>query len=911
MSNKEHLNIIRKAIDNNKLCIFVGAGASLDSNLPSWKSLIDSLKGNLSTSNIDSYLKVAEHYYIEYGRNAYFSKISDFFPSNSEPNILHQKILELKPQHIITTNWDDLLEKEISKQNEFFFPVATDYELASSPSAKLLIKMHGDIKHRNIVFRESDYLSFSDNFPLIENFVKSLFSTYVVLFVGYSISDYNLNLILSWIRNRTQDAPPAFSIITSNILSLAEQNYLTSKGVYPLFVNDNQQKSTEQKELVSPITSSIANLLSDISSPKNNKYDYESLVQEITLDISSWNIIYPPMLVKLIRDKLDSNIINQIYIDTSSECIIYDFESGSSIDTRSSYRRFRKYVKEILEKTPISGFKIIKRKYKLSRRQFYGTIIINKFKVPFEDEYSKFDYNLISNRINETQLATQNNLDEIFQAAFDSYFLKRPTIGREIFSTLTSTYFSRSQFIKSIVSSYNKTNCYSGTIPFEESMKIWETSMSDNLSKNDNISELINKFPTSALRKQKSLYQGLDFNDTFYLSAYKRISEKCNELNELLLFKRTNKYHYGLESLDNEINWIALFTVKNRIAVLYNNKFTDIAKQTFNTHVKYQHECHGEIRLNLLLCFLAVTGISNNTLRDYLELVIVDNTSILIDDKTFEYLLTILRNCANYVDNRGEHTLNQYIMEIASKILVILSLCNLGTDKTKLIMSELISIFEVTFAKWYIISEYINDYLINQHNRYNTIFDTNQLIYMIEELTDKLIPPSPQSNSRNGSLFNSLMFILNKYDGKNKKIIKDNKKIEKFILTISTLPLDERISLLHSSAFIIYMLSTGKLKSTLKRTMLASYKETEKDSENKLSHVIFGLNLMAYKIITKNDIFPTMVKLSLLAEEAIRTNMTSSQYYTIKAQLEQKDNDFKSEYKELINTVNKLAIKLG
>lgn len=82
----------------------------------------------------------------------------------------------------------------------FYDVVAKDTDLPYTPNNKMIIKMHGDFKNRNIVFKEDDYLSYSNNFKLIENYIKSLFSTNVVLFVGYSLGDTNVQLIFQWIK---------------------------------------------------------------------------------------------------------------------------------------------------------------------------------------------------------------------------------------------------------------------------------------------------------------------------------------------------------------------------------------------------------------------------------------------------------------------------------------------------------------------------------------------------------------------------------------------------------------------------------------------------------------------------------------------------------------------------------------
>ncbi|MFM9785980.1 SIR2 family protein, partial [Streptomyces scabiei] len=66
---------------------------------------------------------------------------------------------------------------------------------------KQLIKMHGDFDHDNFVLKENDYLNYSNNFRLIENYVKAIVGSKVVLFVGYSFNDPDLKQIFNWIKS--------------------------------------------------------------------------------------------------------------------------------------------------------------------------------------------------------------------------------------------------------------------------------------------------------------------------------------------------------------------------------------------------------------------------------------------------------------------------------------------------------------------------------------------------------------------------------------------------------------------------------------------------------------------------------------------------------------------------------------
>ncbi|TBL82187.1 hypothetical protein EYY95_21755 [Hafnia alvei] len=903
MSTKEHFNIIRKAIDNNKLCIFVGSGVSFDSNLPSWKSLIDVLRSAIDTfRGQNDFLKIAEHYFIEYGRNAYYGKVNEFFPSNSEPNLLHKKILELKPQHIITTNWDDLLEKAVSRENEFYFPVSTDYELASSPSSKLILKMHGDLKHRNIVFKESDYLSYSDNFPLIENFVKSLFSTHVVIFIGYSITDYNLNLILSWVRNRTNDAPPAFTIFTDENISYAEKNHLTSKGVYPLLVK-NQCSITENADDKLSITGrSIYNLLNEIITPKIENLMSEDFAIELISETSSWEIFHPEMLVQLIRDKLNIIEINKIYLDSEHGIIIYNLDDGELLKTRSSYRKLRTAVRELLMKVPVHAISFkIKYDIKFS--------IKNKNTFTFEDEYTTFNYDLVSKNLASTQLATQIDLDEIFKTAYDSYYLKKPTSARELFSSLTSSYFSKSQFVKSVMSAFNKLQCYSGEIPFEESTKIFETGISDYLSKNDNISELIEKFPNSLMRKQKSLYQGLDFNSTLYLNQFKKISKNCYNLDkDWLLNKKVNTQE--MASLYHRLYWISSFTIKNKITTLYSSTYKDIALTGASTILRYVTK-GTHLEFDTLLCFMILVSYTEKDIFKLLEKYLGKENSVSINDDVYNYLINVLENSINYTKKNTYTSCSRHNLEMAAKTLSILSFCNLGHEKTKNIIALLWPLFSIHDLDWYLVSAHIERYIIRQYKSYGTTFDMSQLSSMIEVLSDKLTNVNPVSDYNTGSILDAILVIMKETNNSVDATLRDSKKIERFILTIPTYPIDEQIKKINSSLFTIYSLSTGRLKASVKRIMKSVYTKIKKELHCNLSYIIYSLNMISIKVINKNELDHVFSELKTCTEEAIKNRRVGVLFLSINQQMNFLDESDKVKYASIIEDLRKLSSSLN
>lgn len=200
---KNSIKDIRKALDENYLSIFAGAGISADSGLPQWSDLMKDIAGELNEEYKGDNLVLAQKFYLKCGKKCYYEKLNDFIPSDKEPNGLHKKIVKLNLKNLITTNWDNLFEKAINDEGCFYKIIKEDKDIGSPTGFSRLIKMHGDLESKNIVFKEEDYLKYSDNFPLIENYIKSVFSTDTVVLMGYSLSDYNVKQIISWVNSKS------------------------------------------------------------------------------------------------------------------------------------------------------------------------------------------------------------------------------------------------------------------------------------------------------------------------------------------------------------------------------------------------------------------------------------------------------------------------------------------------------------------------------------------------------------------------------------------------------------------------------------------------------------------------------------------------------------------------------------
>ncbi|GAA7349256.1 hypothetical protein BD0120_08040 [Helicobacter pylori] len=174
---------IRKAHNESYLSIFAGAGISTESKLPKWGDLIHELQKRLygDTKENEDYLVFAEKFYNQFGESFYYQTLKSLIPDNAKPNDLHLGIVKLNIKNLITTNWDNLFEQAINEEGRLFNIIKSDKDIGSSTGFTKFIKMHGSLDENNIVFKEQDYLEYSKHFPLIENYIKGVFSTDTVI----------------------------------------------------------------------------------------------------------------------------------------------------------------------------------------------------------------------------------------------------------------------------------------------------------------------------------------------------------------------------------------------------------------------------------------------------------------------------------------------------------------------------------------------------------------------------------------------------------------------------------------------------------------------------------------------------------------------------------------------------------
>ena len=244
---EQELQRILSASQNNALTFFVGAGVSTISGAPTWKELIHAISDKLGRArkteySSDEYLQIPQMFYNSLGENKeeYYKFVKEQLHCSSlAPNNIHREMLSLNSASFITTNYDTLLEDAAVQYCQSFKVVSQNEDVPTVFGDRFILKLHGDFKHNNFVLKEEDYLNYSENFKLIETLVKSIFSTNTVVFIGYSLNDYNIKLILNWTKTLLKGSfrEPIFLYADSSALTDTELIYHQSKGLAVIELN--------------------------------------------------------------------------------------------------------------------------------------------------------------------------------------------------------------------------------------------------------------------------------------------------------------------------------------------------------------------------------------------------------------------------------------------------------------------------------------------------------------------------------------------------------------------------------------------------------------------------------------------------------------------------------------------------
>lgn len=229
-------------VSQRSFVLVVGAGISAGCQNPSgahppgWgdllKSLIPRFAGGTaaraacrSMLEAREYLDLAERLLLSAQSNAkerdFYAAISDATDGqtggNLIPSSVHDQLTNLEPRIIVTTNYDKLLER--ATLNGYGVHPYSSATLGSEVRGgrDVIVKLHGSVDEpQNIILSRSDYARVRRDGRHVLDVVQALFTVYPALFVGYSFSDPDIQLLLENVVQSSTNTTASHYLLTSD-----------------------------------------------------------------------------------------------------------------------------------------------------------------------------------------------------------------------------------------------------------------------------------------------------------------------------------------------------------------------------------------------------------------------------------------------------------------------------------------------------------------------------------------------------------------------------------------------------------------------------------------------------------------------------------------------------------------------
>ncbi|WP_421314147.1 SIR2 family protein [Aeromonas veronii] len=259
-----------------KVAIFIGSGVSASAAphdgkaIRTWGKFLDDIATqylNADSSeavkafiNKSDYLMACEIAKKELGSHEWSRIIRAEYSKAADISELQKELLMLDQKIIVTTNFDKLLEenRKIAFPKEIRYP--TVLKKIDSVAFKAfrdnecyIIKMHGSIDDEDsLIFTKTDYIQKAYGSALYRSFFENLIINYTILFVGFSMEDPVISMIVDDCAFKYSALRPHYIFMPGPVSPYIKDSYRDLKRLFiqEYSPNNNHQELVLQlKEL--------------------------------------------------------------------------------------------------------------------------------------------------------------------------------------------------------------------------------------------------------------------------------------------------------------------------------------------------------------------------------------------------------------------------------------------------------------------------------------------------------------------------------------------------------------------------------------------------------------------------------------------------------------------------------------
>ncbi|EPF6994200.1 SIR2 family protein [Salmonella enterica subsp. enterica serovar Poona] len=848
--NKHIANILR-AKDEESLAIFIGAGVSKSSEtktikMPSWGDLIDSLISDLNIEGETDYLKIAQLYYLTFGEHLYYKKIKDFFPDNIPHSKIHDLIFKLNPHSVITTNWDTLLEAAINAKTYFYNVISSDKDLMKSYLGKKLIKMHGDFKNHNIVFKEDDYLNYSYKFPLIENYVKSIISTHTVLFLGYSYNDIDLKQIIKWTQNHSSVRPPMYLVVFKDIP--AQRKYLESHGIITIILADEKLKPFNNDSYSNKLYTFLYNLNSLELCTNLSDIEIINLIYSRVKSLQSLNAILAEQITRCFTN------CGLMYIDDNGPKALlrfYDTEvtsSDNNIELRGFYKKFVSLLNDD-EKVEKYKSHLQKLFFIFKKASIYGVILNDKrdralltTEILPNDSLIKIDKEINFNYYENITPIRSNIIDKSRQ--YNCFQLNKLDEAYSIIEEELSEEIRQKDYANILISLFNQNVIL-------HSLKYGFSSDRDNYStlEENKIHELYDDLPRNIKKTVSVIYDLVTFNYLFNLhytvsSLLTKYSDVRKRNTRLLIDGDLYKTDFLFENL-------IIFVLKNGCLIDVYKEFKEVIRKVIEIKI-IKNAGKNELSLTKLELYSCIKYIDEKTLTLLLRKEDKKPIKLSVQPKELDWLILIALNNLAKAYSKNSKAFNPVEIKLINTIK-LLSLIKVTVDQDSIILKILDDTLKSSYHNL-AFYDAISEYIVLRYNAKDDNSSIDGIKSIIDTFLNKLISRNLGGYEIIAIVNRGLANIFSVAENLGVNI-EDADKIDKLLLEISSYSNADRARAVETILYDLYRITTGeireKIKNFIKNTSTVDFSEERK--------IKFELFLLASGISDNYDNLPERV----------------------------------------------------
>ena len=204
---EDFLSKYLKELNENNAAVFVGAGLSKAAGYADWPGLLDGVAQQLGLDSAreSDLVRLAQFHINANATNRHHLSqlLIDEFSDLKEPTENHKILARLPISTFWTTNYDRLIETAIEASGKRVDAKYTKKHLATTRRGRdaVVYKMHGDIEHPSeAVLSRDDYERYHQTHGPFVTALSGDLVEKTFLFLGFSFTDPNLDLIMSRIR---------------------------------------------------------------------------------------------------------------------------------------------------------------------------------------------------------------------------------------------------------------------------------------------------------------------------------------------------------------------------------------------------------------------------------------------------------------------------------------------------------------------------------------------------------------------------------------------------------------------------------------------------------------------------------------------------------------------------------------